>query len=183
MTKQKTKTPAANVRVPQTDEEAAAFVTDIGRAATEIDRLTANLQDDIAVLKANAAAEVADPLRRRNELVLGLKMYCEANRARLTKNFSTKTITFPTGKVSWRSRKAAVTIKGKAADVIERIKALALSQFIRTKEEVDKEAMLKQAELASTISGVSIASAGEDFTVGDEAGAELADMADASEAA
>ncbi|PIS34681.1 MAG: hypothetical protein COT37_01425, partial [Parcubacteria group bacterium CG08_land_8_20_14_0_20_43_9] len=40
--------------------------------------------------------------------------------------------------------------------ILESLKALKLKRFIRTKEEVDKEAMLKEPETAKTVKGVSI---------------------------
>jgi len=80
----------------------------IGRLDTEQSRIAANLVDDIAALKRTAAEELAPVMREHDELLLGLKIYCEANRAKLTRNFVTKTVQFPTGRVCWRARPAAV---------------------------------------------------------------------------
>lgn len=179
----KSKTEAANIRVPQSDEEAATFVTEVGRCKTEIERIEANLKDDIAALKLRAAQEAAPTVIAWKEALRGLRTYCEAHRARLTKNFTTKTHAFPTGKVSWRARKPKVSLRGKVEDIIDRIKTLGLLQFIRQEEAVNKQAMLDAPELAETISGVSIGSAGEDFYVGEEPGDDLADnAAEAAEA-
>jgi phage host-nuclease inhibitor protein Gam len=40
--------------------------------------------------------------------------------------------------------------------ILKSLKSLRLERFIRTKEEVDKEAMLKEADVAKTVKGVSI---------------------------
>ncbi|KKT96721.1 MAG: Mu-like protein prophage FluMu host-nuclease inhibitor protein gam, partial [Parcubacteria group bacterium GW2011_GWA2_45_15] len=40
--------------------------------------------------------------------------------------------------------------------ILESLKSLKLKRFIRTKEEIDKEAMLKEPETAKTVKGVSI---------------------------
>jgi phage host-nuclease inhibitor protein Gam len=47
--------------------------------------------------------------------------------------------------------------------ILVSLKSLGLKQFIRTKEEVDKEAMLKEPDIAKTVKGVSI-SQYEEFT-------------------
>lgn len=176
----KSKTEATNIRVPQSDDEAAAFVTEIGRHKTEIERIEANLKDDVAALKAKALEEALPAVAAWKAALAGLRTYCEANRARLTRNFTTKTHAFPTGKVSWRARKPKVSLRGKVEDIIDRIKTLGLLQFIRQEEAVNKQAMLDDPTLAKTITGVSIGSAGEDFYVGDEPGDDLVENAEAA---
>ena len=57
-----------------------------------------------------------------------------------------------------------MTIKGVEA-VIAAIKTLGLSSFLRTKEEIDKEAMLREPDKARLVQGVSIGSEGETFAV------------------
>jgi phage host-nuclease inhibitor protein Gam len=92
-------------------------------------------------------------------------MFAEANRDRLTGGGKVKFASFATGKISWRSRPAKVSIRG-AEDVMEAIKAMGLAaRFIRVKEEPNKEAMLEDRQTAAMIKGISIGSEGEDFIV------------------
>jgi phage host-nuclease inhibitor protein Gam len=49
--------------------------------------------------------------------------------------------------------------------VLEALVQLGLARFIRVKQEVDKEAMLREPELAAQVPGVSIGSEGEEFVV------------------
>jgi phage host-nuclease inhibitor protein Gam len=168
MTKAKTKskTPAPQAPVPQDDREASEAVARIGACMREVGRVGAALNDEVAKL-TQKAADVALPFQREQaDLTEGLRIYCEANRERLTGGGKTKTIEFDGGKAAWRARPPKVTLRD-VEQIIERIKRAgeAFAAFLRTKDEVNKEAMLAQPDLARTIAGVSVASAGEDFIV------------------
>ncbi|OBX05803.1 host-nuclease inhibitor protein Gam, partial [Gallibacterium salpingitidis] len=93
-----------------------------------------------------------------------IEIWCETNRAELTNNGKTKTGSFNTGEVQWRQRPPSVLIR-KADDVLDRLRQLGLTRFIRTKDEVNKEAMLAEAELAATVTGVTIKKGVEDFVI------------------
>lgn len=120
------------------------------------------MNDEIAKIK-EAAEKKAQPMRAEAEALLnGLCTWCSANRNELTKNGVTKTADLGTGTVSWRGRPAKVTLKDVDA-VVERIKTLGLTRFLRETVEVNKDAMLAEPAIARTITGVSVGSAGEDF--------------------
>ena len=166
MSKQpKTKTRAANLAVPSTRDEAADFIRQIGEDNRRVARLQADMNDELAVIKARFEAEAAplnDLVRNRVE---GLKIWCEVNRDRLTQGGKVKFADLGTGKVIWRTAPPKVTIKGVEA-VIAAIQKLGLAKlFLRTKIEVNKEAMLAEPARARVIPGVSIGSEGEDFSV------------------
>src|SRR5690606_1658109 len=79
------------------------------------------------------------------ELTKGVQVYCEAHRDELTNSAKVKSHTFASGEVKWRMRPPSVAIR--AADVvIEALKSLKLGRFVRTKEEVNKEAILADPE-------------------------------------
>ncbi|MBG0802861.1 host-nuclease inhibitor Gam family protein [Methylocystis sp. H4A] len=160
----KAKTRGANVPVPQSREEAASFIHDIGVRQREIARIEADMNDRIAQAKKDAEA-VATPLREQVErFTEGLRNWAEAHRAALTENGKRKFADLGTGKIEWRLAPPRVSIRG-VDEVIGRIKTLGLSVFLRTKEEIDKEAMLREPEKARLIAGVSIGTAGENFSV------------------
>jgi phage host-nuclease inhibitor protein Gam len=95
----------------------------------------------------------------------GLETWAAAHRSELTRDGRQKTARFAAGEVSWRNRPARVTLRN-IKDLIPRIVGLGLADlFIRTKYEINKEAMLANPEMASSIEGVSIGSGGEDFVV------------------
>lgn len=164
MTKAKSKTLGANFPVPQSREEAAATVVAIGEINRSIQRLEADMNDELAAIK-EAYEATAMPMREAAvEKTEGLKMWAEANRTKLTGGDKTKTVDLGTGVLRWRQRPPAVRIS-KMQDVMERLRTLGLGRFLREKVEIDKEAMLKEPDVARTIAGVSIGSAGEDFII------------------
>jgi phage host-nuclease inhibitor protein Gam len=163
MAKQKTR--GANLPVPQSRDEAATAIRTIGDTNREIARIELTLNDRIAALKETAEAEAAPLKDAVKACTEGLKLWCEANRDALTGGGKTKTADLGTGKVSWRLRPAKVNLRGKAEEIIERLKSLGLGRFIRTTEEVNKEAMLADRVAAGAIQGVTVASEGEDFIV------------------
>ena len=161
----KKKVKGSNLPVPQSDTEAASALARIGVLARDIARIECTCNDAVSKLTEDAGVKAA-PLREREELLIeGLKTYCEANRDRLTEGGRSKTIVFATGAISWRTRPASVKLRDKVEVIVERIKALKLIAFLRTKEEINKEAMLADQETAKSVTGVSIASDGEDFFV------------------
>jgi phage host-nuclease inhibitor protein Gam len=163
----KQKTDPSQLPVPQDDQAAIAQIVEIG----ETERLIGKMQADAdAVVQAAAqklAASIAPMQKRYDDLVSGLRVFCEANRLRLTDGGKTKTVELATGKVEWRHRPPKVSIRGKVEDLIERIqeKASLAKKFLRPSVELDKQAMLKEPELARSLQGVTIKSAGEDFYV------------------
>jgi phage host-nuclease inhibitor protein Gam len=158
--KSKTK---AGAPAPQSREEAASFIRRIGENARTIARFQAEMNDAIAKLKEdaeNAAAPRAEEIKRLTE---GLRAWCDANRAALTDGGKRKFADLGTGKVEWRKSPPKVTIRDVEA-VLAAIKKLGLP-FIRTKEEVDKEAMLADCDNARLVPGVKVGSEGEFFAV------------------
>lgn len=165
----KSKTAAANLRVPQSPEEAAAFVGFIGLKAREVARIETAMNDEIAAAK-EAAAKLSTPLNAEiAALTEGLRVYCDANRERLTDGGKVKFHEFWSGKVEWRHLPPSVRMKPgvKADDVVDWLETEGglFTDFVRTKVELDKEAMLANVDLAKEVPGVTIGSAGEQFTV------------------
>lgn len=160
----KAKTLGVNLPVPQSRDEAATAVREIGVANREVARLEADMNDAISALRAKAE-EAAAPLRSRVAVLTeGLKVWAEANRDALTNGGKTKTADLGAGKVMWRLRPPSVRIAS-VERCIEAIKSLGLTSFLRVKEEVNKDALLADPDKARSIAGVSIGSEGEDFVV------------------
>lgn len=160
----KTKTMGANLPVPQSREEAATMVRAIGDVSRERTRLETQMNDEIAAAKEEyekAAAPLDEALKEKTE---GLRIWAEANRSQLTGGDKTKTVDLGTGILKWRLRPPSVRLS-KVEELIERLKKLGLQRFVRTKEEVNREAMQAEPDVARQVAGVSIGSAGEDFIV------------------
>lgn len=151
---QKIKADAVEHWVPANRDEVNAAISEIGCLQRERLRIEAQMNDEMAAVKARYDADAKIPGERIAELAKGVQLYCEANRVQLTKDGKVKFHTFATGEVKWRLTPFAVSLS-KVADVLALIKAKGLPQYIRTKEEVDKDALLADREaIGDSIKGV-----------------------------
>lgn len=164
MAKAKT-TRASNLPVPQSDEDAAAAIARYGSLGRQIAVIDAGANNKIAKITADAAAQMAPFKEMQAAIEAGLETYCAAHRSRLTDGDKSKTAKFATGEVSWRTQPPKVSPSGKLAEIIARLKSLGLDRFLRTKDELDKEAMLKEPAIAAAVQGISISSGAEKFEI------------------
>lgn len=134
------KTKAIQHPVPKTRDAAELLLSEIGL-----------LQTKVAIHQEKCSARVAGIHQAFNELVApvneeieakfqALHTWAETNRGELLKG-DAKTVKLASGALSWRRTPLAVKLT-KVADVIKELKARGLERFIRTSEEVDKEALL-----------------------------------------
>lgn len=152
-------TPAA-----QSKEETERLIARMGDLQRERSRMQADYGDRAAELKALAESDVAPIDAEIEDIQTRVQGWCEANRNSITQGGKVKFANFATGGVSWRALPPKVTIRG-GEKVLDAARRLGLARFIRTKEEPNKEAMLAEPDLAATLDGVSIGSAGEQFVV------------------
>ena len=149
-----------SVVAPQDMSEADQHLRDIGKLNIKLRDIDTDLRESTQDLKQQAEDQ-AKPLRlQKDALELGLQSWAQANRKNLTNSGRTKTVKLPSGEIKWRLLPAKVSLRGVPA-VIEYLKANRLRKFLRTKTEVDKEAMLKSPDAARLVPGVSIGSDGE----------------------
>ena len=153
----------AVIPVPKDLSEAAWFLAEIGKEQRVIDKIQLDINARVEELKVKAINDAKPRQNRISQLMEGLFAYAEANRDELTENGKIKTIKAPTGVFCWRMTPPAVFLRN-VKSIIANLKLLGLKQFIRIKEEIDKEAMLKEPEVAKKIKGVSI-SKYEEFVV------------------
>ncbi|MBR0962216.1 host-nuclease inhibitor Gam family protein [Bradyrhizobium japonicum] len=186
----KAKAAAADVRIPQNRDEAAAMIAEYGDVARQVAAIETAMQKKLADVKTAAEDESRPHVKKALDLFRGLHMYCEANRQQLLANTGTKTVDFGTGTVKWRFNPPKVRISGGDDAVIDLINekkmiaeaadlegvAASYGNFLRVKIEIDREAMLKNPDLARTIPGVSIPKGSEIFEV-EPFGAELSESA------
>lgn len=159
----KTRIKAATLETPQTREETQTWIKELGDVQREAGRQTAAMNDEIGAI----TERYKDPLNtladRAKALQAGIQAWCEAHRAELTQGKG-KTANLVTGEVSWRQRPPSVVIRGAEA-VLEALRSLGLERFIRVKEEINKDAMLNEPDLAATVAGVSVRKGAEDFVI------------------
>jgi phage host-nuclease inhibitor protein Gam len=145
----------AVVAVPKSLDEAAEFLTQIGKEQRATDKIQSDLNAKVDELKTKAMANVEPHQEKISQLVEGLFAYAEAHRDELTDGGKRKTIEVPTGIFGWRMTPPAVSLRD-VKSILKSLKSLGLERFIRTKEEIDKEAILKEPNVATRVRGVSI---------------------------
>ncbi len=163
-TKTKSKAAAVTVAVPQNRDEAAAMIRAMGDTQRDLQRAQAAMNDAIAEITESAAPAIEDLKTRVEALHLGIQTFAEANRALLTEGYKVKSANLVTGEVAWRQRPPSCAVRGAEA-VVETLKRLGLGRFVRTKEEVNKEAILNEPSAVAGVAGLTIVSGVEDFIV------------------
>jgi len=151
------------VPVPRDLNEAAKFLAQIGEKQRATDVIQSGLNTGVEKLKAEAMADAKPHQKKLSQLVEGLFVFAEAHRDELTDGGKRRTVEVPTGTFGWRMTPPAVSLRD-VLTVLKNLKSLGLERFIRTKEEVSKEALLKESDVAKTVKGVTIAQH-EEFTV------------------
>lgn len=169
----KAKKMSANIPVPQNDNDCNKAILELGNQRREAARLETEMNDQIAVIKDKYGEKVQPHNEKAAELLTGIDTFCSAHRDRLTNDNKVKFFRFSNGVISWRKQPAKVTLR-KVEDVLKKLKDLKLRKFIRTKEEVDKEAILLEPKKVANITGISVGSEGEAFFV-DPQDIEIAD--------
>jgi phage host-nuclease inhibitor protein Gam len=149
--------------VPQTRDEVAELIAEIGQDSRELAILEAEMNSELARIKERWEQLAEQPRQRIEAAQRGVQAYCEANREALTHNGKTKTHSFPTGDVCWRTRPPSVRITGEES-VRDALQRLRLDRFLRTKTEINKEAILNEPEAVALIPGIRISQI-EDFVV------------------
>lgn len=154
----------AQVYVPQSKDEVAAYIRSIGDTQRNLLREQAEMNDAIANVTARYQPYLEELSEQINTLQEGVQAYCEAHRAELTSEGKTKTANLITGEVQWRQRPPSVSVRG-AESVIEALKRLGLGKFVRTKEEINKEAILNEPDAVKGVAGITVVTGVEDFVI------------------
>lgn len=144
-------------------EEVNAAIAEIGAAQRARDEIQTAMNKELAEVRARYEEQALPHAAVIKELGQGVQVWCEGNRAELTRDGRTKTAKFAAGEISWRTRPPRVSIRGEGI-VLEALKKLGLERFIRTKEEIDKQAILADPSAVESVKGVSV-SQGEDFVI------------------
>jgi phage host-nuclease inhibitor protein Gam len=138
---------------------------ELGDLQRDIEREQAAMNDAIAAITQQHQPRLADLKEAEKAQMSAIQAWCEANRQVLTDGGKTKTVNMVTGEVAWRLRPPSVTLR-MMDKIIEQLKAKRLAKrFLRIKEEVDKEAILKDPKAVDSVVGITINTGQEDFVV------------------
>ncbi|HKN01332.1 MAG TPA: host-nuclease inhibitor Gam family protein [Candidatus Binataceae bacterium] len=157
------KAAATEVSVPQTREDANAALTLIGVHQRARQRIETEMNERLAAVREDYERR-AQPHKNAIELrINGLHVWCEAHREELL-SADLKTCRFAAGEVSWRMRPPRVTVR----DTMQAIAWFVqnhLTAFVRQREELNREEMLRLPGDAARNPFVKIGSGGEEFYV------------------
>ena len=148
----------------QTADDVALAIKRIGDLEREQVRLSTLQADEKAAVDEKYTAQIHALKEQVKPLQQAVQAYCESRRDELTNGGKQKTAYFTTGEVQWRAKPPAVVAKG-IDNILESLRNLGLFRFIRTKEELNKEAMLAEPDVARSISGVTIREGVEEFII------------------
>ncbi len=162
-TKSKLKSTASKVEIPQTREQCAAMIKRLGDAQRQFEASRAEMNTAIADITQRYQPVLAFEDSEIVALQKGIQTWCEANRVSLCPK-DIKSANLVTGEVAWRIRPPSVRVTG-ADSVIETLRRLGLVQFIRTKDEINKDAILNDPQAVTGVAGIAIVSGVEDFVI------------------
>lgn len=143
-------------------DQAQSDIALIGVLQREHALISGEINDRIAAITEAEAPRLKELQDRISTLQSGVQTWCEANREQLCGKG--KSANLITGEVSWRQRPPSVRVTGEES-VIDLLKRMALGRFVRTKEAVNKEAILNEPEAVSGVPGIKLITGVEDFVI------------------
>lgn len=143
--------------------EAQEGIAEIGEAISEIEKIEADCDNRIAAITAAAEVKIATHMARLEKIGLGLKHFADKNRERLTGG-ERKSVEYPTGVIGWRQSPPSVRLTNEEK-AIAAAEDLGFLEFIRVKEEFNKQAALADPDKARKIKYVKIKKGEEVFFV------------------
>jgi len=149
--------------VPQTRNEVADHIDLIGNAQRELLRIELDIDDVVSKLRLAQQPKIEALSNTIADLSKGVQTWCEANRDSITDGGKVKSANLTTGEVNWRQRPPSVKTRASAA-LFEKLKRLGFGVFVRSKDELDKDAILAKPETAEA-AGLEIATGIEDFVI------------------
>ena len=165
MAKRVTKLKAAAEAAPQTREEVSRDIRTLGDIQREALRLDPAMNDEVAEITARYTPQIENLKKEIKVLFKGIQDWCKTNRDELTNGGKTKTANLTTGTVSWRLGNPSCSVSRDVEGVIEMLRRMGLERFIRTKEEVNKEAVLAEPDAVKGIAGIKVNKGAESFYV------------------
>ncbi len=145
------------VQIPQTIEDADKFLCEIATEQRHIEEIELELNEGIDRLKVLAVVKAKVHQEIIQNLLGGIFIFAEHNRDVLTKAGKVKTVTTPMGVFGWRTTPPSIKFRTSVATILKTLSRMGLAKrFIRTKQEVDKTALLKNLKTARLIKGITV---------------------------
>lgn len=149
-----TRIKTAALPVPRDQKEAEALLLRIGTLQRQVSRIEAGMNDMLADIKARHEEQAAPANAEIEVAFQALHAWAEANRETLCPG-RLKTAKLATGEIAWRVTPPSVRIM-KPEVVIERLKHLGLTDLLRTREDINKDAILADPARVESVKGIAI---------------------------
>jgi len=137
----------------KTHDEVGKAILTIGNLQNEVAEREREMNERLARIKADYEERALPARQKLAELSAQVRDYCDERRESLVTQAGKKSIDFGSGEVIWKAGKPSVWVKpGLAIEkLIAALKDKRLGRFIRTKHELDKQAVLKDPEAVSAV--------------------------------
>ncbi len=142
--------------VPQTREEADRLLGEIGALSREIERVEADLTDQVARLMDQAKAASSPLGEALKSKFAALTAWAEAHKGELLDG-KRRSVGMTHGTIGWRMGTPAVKVaRGQEETLVKTLLRLDLGRFLRTAVTLDKEAILKDPAAVEGIVGLTV---------------------------
>lgn len=164
--KTRTKTVALAVAV-QSRDEAVEQIKRIGDLSRARERLQADFNDQVGELQKKVDGKIAPINAEIEALESGVHAWATAHRDALTDGGKVKFADLTTGIIRWRNNPPKCSVSGADAVMALLEANPALARFVRTKKEVNKDAVLNEPEFfaANPVPGIKIVQGKEFFVI------------------
>ncbi|MEX0649835.1 MAG: host-nuclease inhibitor Gam family protein [Candidatus Andersenbacteria bacterium] len=137
-------------------KDAARVVGKIGQLKRNLERVTVQMNEKIEKIKQPYTEKAGGYIAELEPLMEAMFRYAQGNRPQLTDNGERQTVKLPTGSFYWRKTGKSVQFTGSDDELVDLLKALGLSDWVRVVEEPNRERMLQEEEKAQAVAGVTI---------------------------
>lgn len=141
-----------NTAVPISLVEANTLLCELGKTQDTMNAIERMLRADIVNLKKVAIEKLQPLITERDVAVNALFTFAQPRKTELTKDL--RTVGVSSGTFGWRMTTPRVELAYSDEDAIVMLKGEGRSKFVRTKEEVDRVALLEKKPVVEGISYV-----------------------------
>lgn len=152
----------------KTHDQVGKAILNVGRLQNEVAELEREMNERLARTKAEYEERARSSREMLVELSGQVREYCTENReALLAQCDGKRTVDFGSGEVCWKAGKPSVWVKpGLAIEkLIAALKEKRLGKFIRTKHELDKQAVLKAPDAIAGMKSMLRIESKEQFSI------------------
>ncbi len=146
----------ATVSTPQNEEEVKQLLNRIGQLQRTIVKIRNTNEEKVAQLKTRLETKITPLIEELNCLVEACYSYASTHRQELTQQGKRKIIKWSTGVLGWRRGKPTVRLIKNEREVISKLEAMGLDEFVNTKKTINKAALARELAVAKSLPGIEL---------------------------